>query len=47
MDEKEVTNFFAMIAPEIEESVVTDDLPKYVKRQVYSTKIRGEDILRL
>ncbi len=39
MDEKEVTNFFAMIAPEIEESVVTDDLPKYVKDKYIPQKL--------
>lgn len=39
MDEKEITNFFAMIAPKIEEKVITEELPKYIKEKYIPQKL--------
>ena len=39
MDEKEITNFFAMVAPKIEEKVVTDELPQYIKEKYIPQKL--------
>ena len=39
MDEKEITNFFAMIAPKVEKKVIIDELPQYIKDKYIPQKL--------